>query len=82
VIGEARHADVEAARRCLRGELLAEELSTHARELVVAWLHRQSCTDVEVASLTGMTTYTAARIRARLSLPVHRSELGESFRGA
>jgi hypothetical protein len=82
VIGEARHADVEAARRCPRGELLAEELSAHARELVVAWLHRQGCTDVEVASRTGMTTYTAARIRARLSLPVHRPDLGESFRGA
>jgi hypothetical protein len=72
VIAESGHADAEAARRCLAGELLAEELPTHARELVVAWLHRQGCTDAVVASRTGMTTYTAARIRARLSLPVHR----------
>ncbi|MFD1048940.1 hypothetical protein ACFQ1S_27085, partial [Kibdelosporangium lantanae] len=57
------------ARRCLRGDLLAEELSTSARELVVAWLHRQGLADREVASRTGMTTYTAARIRRRLSLP-------------
>jgi hypothetical protein len=71
VIGQTGHADAEAARRCLRGDLLAEELSTQARELVVARLHRQGCTDVAVASQTGMTTYTAARIRARLSLPAH-----------
>ena len=67
--GSAGHADVEAARRCLRGDLLAEELSTTARELVVAWLHRRGLADREVASRTGMTTYTAARIRARLALP-------------
>ncbi|TCO47325.1 hypothetical protein [Actinocrispum wychmicini] len=65
-----RHVDADAARRCLRGELLAEQLTTHARELVVAWLHRRGCTDAAVAARTGMTTYTAARIRARLHLPV------------
>jgi len=58
-------------RLCLRGDLLAEELSTTARELVVAWLHREGVPDREVASRTGMSTYTAARIRARLSLPAH-----------
>lgn len=82
MIGEAGHADAQVARRCLQGELLAEELSTTARELVVAWLHRQGCTDVDVASRTGMTTYTAARIRARLSLPAQHPDSGESFRGA
>jgi hypothetical protein len=88
VIGSAGHADAEAARRCLRGDLLAEELSTTARELVVVWLHGAGLADREVpatkaevltssrlrrracfASRTGMTTYTAARIRARLALP-------------
>ncbi|MBP2325355.1 hypothetical protein JOF56_005740 [Kibdelosporangium banguiense] len=69
MISQAGHADAEAARRCLRGDLLAEELSTTARELVVTWLHRAGLADREVASQTGMTTYTAARIRARLALP-------------
>ncbi|MFC0434545.1 hypothetical protein [Kutzneria buriramensis] len=67
------HADADAARRCLHGELLAEELTTTARELVVAWAHARGPTDAAVAARTGMTTYTAARIRARLCLAAHRS---------
>lgn len=65
------HADAEAARRCLRGELVAEELTTTGRELVVTWAHAQGLTDAAVATRTGMTTYTAARIRARLCLAAH-----------
>ncbi|WP_158885039.1 hypothetical protein [Amycolatopsis anabasis] len=72
MIGSARHVDAEAARRCLRGELLAEELPTSGRELVVAWLHAQGCTDTQTAQRTGMSTYTAARIRTRLGLPSRR----------
>lgn len=72
MIPAARHADAEAARRCVRGELVAEELSTSARELVVAWLHAHGHTDVEVAALTRMSTYTASRIRSRLGLPARR----------
>ena len=73
MIAAEGHADAEAAQRCLRGELLAEELTTTARELVVAWAHARGLTDAAVAARTGMTTYTAARIRARLCLAVHRS---------
>jgi hypothetical protein len=72
VIPADGHADAVAARRCLRGELLAEELTTAGRELVVAMAHARGLTDVAVATCTGMTTYTAARIRARLRLPAHR----------
>jgi hypothetical protein len=72
VISAAGHADADAARRCLRGELVAEELTTTARELVVAWAHAYGLTDAAVAARTGMTTYTAARIRARLRLVAHR----------
>ncbi|KJK46347.1 hypothetical protein UK23_23820 [Lentzea aerocolonigenes] len=65
------HADAENARRCLRGDLLADELTTRARELAVTWLHRRSLPDAEIATRLGLTTYTAARIRARLRLPVN-----------
>jgi hypothetical protein len=71
VISAEGHADAEAARRCLRGELVAEELTTTGRELVVAMAHARGLTDVAVAERTGMTTYTAARIRARLRLAAH-----------
>ncbi|XVV06315.1 hypothetical protein ACQPW3_13365 [Actinosynnema sp. CA-248983] len=67
----ALHSDAENARRCVRGELLAEELTTSARELVVAWLHRQRLTDAQIGRRVGLSTYTAARIRARLHLPAH-----------
>ncbi|MGI8310698.1 hypothetical protein [Saccharopolyspora hattusasensis] len=72
MICAAVHADAEQARRCLSGELVAEELSTSARELVVAWLHARGCTDVQIAERCRMTTYTAGRIRSRLGLPSHR----------
>lgn len=65
------HADAENARRCLNGDLLADELTTRARELAVTWLHRRSLCDAEIATRLGLSTYTAARIRARLCLPVN-----------
>ena len=65
------HVDAEAARRCVRGEVVAEQVSTHARELAVSWLHRRGCTDAQVAARIRMSTYTAARIRTRLRLAAH-----------
>ena len=72
MISAEGHADAEAVRRCLRGELVAEQLTTSGRELVVAIAHARGLPDVAVAERTGMTTYTAARIRARLRLTAHR----------
>ncbi|MEO6082544.1 MAG: hypothetical protein ABIQ18_05490 [Umezawaea sp.] len=77
MIPAAAHLAAEDARRVLRGELLAEEVSTAARELAVSWLHRQYLPDVEVGRRIGLSTYTAARIRSRLRLPVRRSDLLE-----
>lgn len=84
MISHRSHADAEAARRCLRGELIAEELTSTSRELVVAWLHAQGLTDTEVAERTRMSTYTTSRIRSRLGLPPRRSPsmARSSFRGA
>ena len=73
MIAAAGHADAEAVQRCLRGELVAEEMTTTGRELFVAWAHARGRTDAAVAARTGRTTYTAARIRQRLSLAAHRS---------
>jgi hypothetical protein len=64
--------DAKAARRCVRGEVVAEQVSTRARELAVCWLHRCGWTDAEVAARTRMSTYTAARIRSRMGLAVNR----------
>lgn len=76
MIPGAKHTDAEAARRCLRGELLAEELSTRGRELVVAWLNRRGLSDTQVAAHIGLSTYTAARIRVRLKLPARKGSGG------
>lgn len=72
MISDSSHADAEEARRCVCGELVAEELTTAARELVVAWLHARGLTDTEVATRARMSTYTASRIRTRLGLPARR----------
>ncbi|CRK55459.1 hypothetical protein [Alloactinosynnema sp. L-07] len=81
-----QHADAEAARRCLDGDLVAEELSPRARELAVTWMHRRGCTDAETAAVLRLSTYTAARIRARLRLPARRGRAlhrsGEEHHGA
>lgn len=70
--GASGHADTEQDRRCLRCELIAEELSTSARELVVAWLHTRGHTDTGIAERARMSTYTTSRIRSRLGLPARR----------
>lgn len=68
----------------MRAELVAEELTTTARALVVAWLHAQGLSDTGIAEHTRMSTYTASRIRSRLGLPARRlSDLARSStRGA
>lgn len=66
------HADAEQARRAVAGQLLGEELSTAAREAAVAMLHARTRTDAEIAAALRLSTYTAARIRARLHLRPHR----------
>lgn len=50
------------------GLLPAEALPTRVRGQLVAELHEDGFTDVQIAERTHMTTYTAARIRAALGL--------------
>ncbi|MCK2239378.1 MULTISPECIES: hypothetical protein [unclassified Crossiella] len=71
-LNHGQHQDADDARRCLAGELVAEQVSPRARELAVSWCHRNGLTDHQVAQRCRMSTYTAARIRARLSLAAHR----------
>ncbi|PXY17361.1 hypothetical protein [Prauserella flavalba] len=59
---------------CWRGEMPAEALAlvdpTEIDQLLYRlWLN--GWTDVEIATHTRMSTYTAARIRDRLGLPAH-----------
>lgn len=51
-----------------RGLEPAESLTTEDRERLVAELHGLGWSDVQIAELTWMSTYTTARIRARLGL--------------
>ncbi|MBM7771755.1 DNA-binding NarL/FixJ family response regulator [Actinokineospora baliensis] len=67
------HADERAARRAIAGTVLGEELDTAAREVAVAILHAQGLTDAETAAALHLSTYTAARIRARLHLRARRA---------
>lgn len=53
---------------CCAGLEPAERLHTKDREDLVAALHSRGWTDLEIATYTRMTDYTAARIRARLQL--------------
>ncbi|MBM7771210.1 DNA-binding NarL/FixJ family response regulator [Actinokineospora baliensis] len=77
------HTDAESARRCVNGELVAEELTTTARGLVVAWLHARGLPDTEIARRARMSTYTAFRIRSRLGLRAHTTDFPRSnARGA
>lgn len=64
------HAALYAA--CRRGDLPAEVLTTRQRERLVCDLWGLGWTDVEIATHTRMSTYTAARIRGRLGLEVRR----------
>lgn len=60
--------DQEDFRLAKNGLIPAEALPTKLRGLLVAELHEDGFTDVEIAERTRMTTYTTARIRARLGL--------------
>lgn len=53
----------------------AETLTTRERERLVGDLHALGWTDVEIAEHTRMTTYTTARIRARVAR-AHRARKG------
>lgn len=78
-IGRPDTAPMARARlraACLAGDLPAEALHTEDRERLVRQLWRAGWTDVEVAVYTRLTTYTAARIRARLGLAAHPSTKG------
>jgi hypothetical protein len=61
--------DERRYERCLLGELPAEVLSPVRRENLVVELHARGMTDLDIAKWTGMSTYTAWRIRERLELP-------------
>lgn len=63
-----QRAQYRTWRQCCAGELPAEQLSTRDREDLIAGLHALGWTDVDIASHTKQTTYTTARIRARLGL--------------
>lgn len=49
----------------------AEALTTADRHRLVAELHRLGWTDVQIARHTRQTTYTSARVRELLGLPVN-----------
>lgn len=57
-------------RACLAGQEPAEALDRADRQHLVYDLWRLGWTDAEIATHTRMSTYTAARIRARIGLPV------------
>lgn len=63
-----RKGDERTFRLAMEGEIPAEALPTHLRWRLVATLHRAGLTDVEIASVTCMTTYTTARIRTGMGL--------------
>lgn len=54
---------------CCAGREPAESLDPRDREDLVAGLAGRGWTDLEIAVLTHMTTYTTARIRDRIGLP-------------
>lgn len=59
---------------CCTGREPAESLDPRDREDLVAALVQRGWTDVQIAVLTRMTTYTTARIRERLGLPANRPD--------
>ncbi|MCK2242336.1 MULTISPECIES: hypothetical protein [unclassified Crossiella] len=65
-------ADLTAARHCIAGRLVAEELTPVQRELVVSVLHARGYPDARIAAVTRMSSYTTGRIRLRLGLTPHR----------
>lgn len=52
---------------CCAGREPAESLDTHDREDLVAALADRGWSDVDIAVLTHMSTYTTARIRERVT---------------
>lgn len=58
-------------RMCRLGKLPAEVLSQKDRERLVCDLWKLGWADVEIATHTKLSTYTAARIRSRLGLSPH-----------
>lgn len=52
----------------LAGEIPGESLTSHDRRVLVKALHDRGYTDVQIATHTQWTTYTAARIRIELGL--------------
>lgn len=59
-------------RACCAGREPAESLDPRDREDLIAELVERGWTDVEVAVLTKLTTYTVERIRQRIGLPPNR----------
>jgi hypothetical protein len=58
---------------CCTGREPAEALDVRDREDLVEALVERGWTDVEIAVLTRMSTYTTGRIRERLGLPPGRT---------
>ncbi|MCK2237727.1 MULTISPECIES: hypothetical protein [unclassified Crossiella] len=71
-----QHHDAEQVRRCLRGELVGEELTPRGREILVTSLHCAGWPDPRVAEISRMSTYVVALIRTRLGLPAHQFDAG------
>lgn len=61
---------------CRRGHEPAELLTTSEREHLIFDLWAAGWTDLEIATHCRMTTFTTARIRARLGLAAHPSTKG------
>lgn len=63
-------------RTCLAGRAPAEELPTYLRERLLARLHGDGWTDLDIAVHTRMTLYTTVRIRERLGLSANHEKRG------
>lgn len=66
--GQPPITDQTLYRKCLDGHEPAESLPQLERQRLVLILHNRGWTDTEIATHTRMTTYTTARIRARMRL--------------
>lgn len=66
------YAEERLIHMAMEGILVAEELTTKARERLFTELHSLGWTDLEMAVHTRTTPYTTARIRDRLGLTANR----------
>jgi hypothetical protein len=66
------HSEEASILMAKQGLLVAEELTTKARERLFAELHVLGWTDLQMAEHTRTTLYTTARIRDRLGLSPNR----------